>query len=141
MVQAGDASGDLDYAGTTALGLNGGTIQDGATNDADLKMGRASGGGRGEDRGLQCDVVVQQHGPGGGRQRRPGLRGDDGVGVERGDDPGRGDERRGLEDGEGVGGGKGGGPGAAVRRCRSATWSRRGTPAATWTTRGRRRWG
>jgi hypothetical protein len=33
-----DVSGDLDYASTTALELNGGTIQDAATNDATLTL-------------------------------------------------------------------------------------------------------
>lgn len=33
-VQAGDSNADLDYIGTNALGLNGGTIRDAAGNDA-----------------------------------------------------------------------------------------------------------
>ncbi|MFM7306769.1 MAG: beta strand repeat-containing protein, partial [Actinomycetota bacterium] len=37
-VQAGDASSDLDYASTTALELNGGTIADGAGNSATLTL-------------------------------------------------------------------------------------------------------
>ena len=37
-VQAGDTSTDLDYTATTALSLNGGTIQDGAGNDAILTL-------------------------------------------------------------------------------------------------------
>lgn len=37
-VQAGDTSGDLAYASTTALALNGGTIADLATNDATLTL-------------------------------------------------------------------------------------------------------
>ncbi len=37
-VQPGDAASDLDYTGTTALSLNGGTIRDAAGNDADLEL-------------------------------------------------------------------------------------------------------
>lgn len=37
-VQAGDVSADLDYTGTTSLALNGGSIRDAATNDADLTL-------------------------------------------------------------------------------------------------------
>ncbi|MBO6662228.1 Calx-beta domain-containing protein [Roseivirga sp.] len=37
-VQSGDVSADLDYTGTTALSLNGGTIKDGANNDATLTL-------------------------------------------------------------------------------------------------------
>ena len=37
-VQAGDSTPDLDYKGTTALSLNGGTIQDAAGNDATLTL-------------------------------------------------------------------------------------------------------
>ncbi|MDM8566893.1 fibronectin type III domain-containing protein [Candidatus Halobeggiatoa sp. HSG11] len=37
-VASGDISSDLDYANTTALSLNSGTIQDGATNDAVLTL-------------------------------------------------------------------------------------------------------
>jgi hypothetical protein len=38
VVQAGDDSPDLDATGTDALGLNGGTIEDGAANDASLLL-------------------------------------------------------------------------------------------------------
>ncbi|WP_105172809.1 DUF4347 domain-containing protein [Pseudoalteromonas sp. T1lg24] len=38
IVQAGDSSADLDYVSTTALVLNGGTIQDDAGNDATLTL-------------------------------------------------------------------------------------------------------
>ena len=37
-VQAGDTSADLDYQGTTALGLNGGTIKDAAGNNGTLTL-------------------------------------------------------------------------------------------------------
>lgn len=37
-VQAGDTSSDLDYVSTAALALNGGTIQDAATNNATLTL-------------------------------------------------------------------------------------------------------
>nr|WP_285961086.1 Ig-like domain-containing protein [Pseudomonas tohonis] len=37
-VQAGDTTADLDYIGTTALALNGGSIRDAATNDATLTL-------------------------------------------------------------------------------------------------------
>ena len=37
-VQAGDASADLDYTATTALALNGGTIQDGVGSNATLTL-------------------------------------------------------------------------------------------------------
>ncbi|WP_193771515.1 DUF4347 domain-containing protein [Candidatus Magnetaquicoccus inordinatus] len=37
-VQAGDSSSDLDYTTTSALNLNGGTIKDGAGNDATLTL-------------------------------------------------------------------------------------------------------
>lgn len=37
-VQAGDTSSDLDYTGTTALALNGGTIRDAASNNATLTL-------------------------------------------------------------------------------------------------------
>ncbi|WP_189608066.1 beta strand repeat-containing protein [Saccharospirillum salsuginis] len=40
-VQAGDSSADLDYTGTTALALNGGTIADAAGNDATLTLASA----------------------------------------------------------------------------------------------------
>ena len=35
-IQVGDTSADLDYVSTAALALNGGTIQDAATNNASL---------------------------------------------------------------------------------------------------------
>lgn len=37
-VGAGHASSDLDYVGTTALALNGGTIRDAASNNATLTL-------------------------------------------------------------------------------------------------------
>ncbi|HNG61139.1 MAG TPA: DUF4347 domain-containing protein, partial [Cellvibrionaceae bacterium] len=37
-VQAGDVSADLDYTATSALALNGGTIRDGASNNATLTL-------------------------------------------------------------------------------------------------------
>lgn len=37
-IQAGDNSSDLDYAGTSSLGLNGGTIRDAAGNNATLTL-------------------------------------------------------------------------------------------------------
>ena len=37
-IQSGDTSSDLDYESTSALELNGGTIKDVATNNADLTL-------------------------------------------------------------------------------------------------------
>src|SRR5205823_1427861 len=42
-VQAGDTSADLEYATTTSLTLNGGTIEDAATNNAALTLPTVGG--------------------------------------------------------------------------------------------------
>ncbi len=58
-VAAGDTSADLDYLSTTALALNGGTIKDSASNDADLTLatpGAASSLGANKD--LVIDAVT-----------------------------------------------------------------------------------
>ncbi len=44
-VAAGHASSDLDYVATTSLALNGGTIRDAATNNADLTLPAPAGAG------------------------------------------------------------------------------------------------
>ncbi|HTZ05868.1 MAG TPA: hypothetical protein VMB53_08935, partial [Gaiellaceae bacterium] len=59
-VQAGDTSADLDYTATTSLTLNGGTIQDAATNDADLTL--ASPGAAGS-LGANKNIVIDTTAP------------------------------------------------------------------------------
>ena len=44
-VATGNTSADLDYAATTSLGLNGGTIRDAATNNATLTLPRLAAAG------------------------------------------------------------------------------------------------
>jgi hypothetical protein len=59
-VQAGDTSADLDYLGTTALGLNGGTIKDaGATNDAVLTLpAPGAAGSLGANKAIVIDTTA-----------------------------------------------------------------------------------
>ncbi len=61
-VQAGDTSPDLEYAGTTALALNGGTIQDAASNtyDADLTLPAPGASG---SLGANKAIVIDTTGP------------------------------------------------------------------------------
>jgi len=57
-VQAGDASADLDYASTSALSLNGGTIQDGANQNAALTLPTpGAAGSLGANKALVVDGV------------------------------------------------------------------------------------
>ncbi|PZE10171.1 hypothetical protein DMX10_27240, partial [Pseudomonas sp. 57B-090624] len=57
-VQAGDASADLDYASTSALSLNGGTIKDGANQNAILTLATpGAAGSLGANRALVVDGV------------------------------------------------------------------------------------
>ncbi|MEX2212119.1 MAG: chitobiase/beta-hexosaminidase C-terminal domain-containing protein [Gaiellaceae bacterium] len=56
-VQAGDTSADLDYAGTGALALNGGTIKDAATNNATLTLAApGAAGSLGANKTLAIDT-------------------------------------------------------------------------------------
>jgi hypothetical protein len=58
IVQAGDTSSDLDYVGTSALTLNGGTIRDAATNDADLTFPAPGAvGSLGDNKNLIIDTT------------------------------------------------------------------------------------
>ncbi|HTZ04691.1 MAG TPA: SwmB domain-containing protein, partial [Gaiellaceae bacterium] len=58
-VQAGDTSADLDYTATTSLTLNGGTIQDAATNDADLTLASpGAAGSLGANKNLVIDTTA-----------------------------------------------------------------------------------
>ncbi|MBG0841929.1 Ig-like domain-containing protein [Pseudomonas toyotomiensis] len=54
-VQAGDSNADLDYIGTNALGLNGGTIRDAAGNDATLTLAAPGTAG---SLGANKDIVI-----------------------------------------------------------------------------------
>jgi hypothetical protein len=57
-VQAGDTSADLDYASTTALALNSGTIKDGAGNNATLTLPTPSASGSlGASKSIVVDAV------------------------------------------------------------------------------------
>ncbi len=57
-VQAGDSSADLDYASTSALSLNGGTIQDGANQNAILTLPTpGAAGSLGANKALVVDGV------------------------------------------------------------------------------------
>ncbi|PJE41522.1 MAG: hypothetical protein CUR33_11890, partial [Pseudomonas sp.] len=57
-VQAGDSSADLDYASTTALSLNGGSIQDGANQSAILTLATpGAAGSLGANNALVVDGV------------------------------------------------------------------------------------
>jgi subtilisin family serine protease len=58
-VQEGDISADLDYAGTGALSLNGGTVRDGAGHDADLTLpAPGSPGSLGANKNIVVDGLV-----------------------------------------------------------------------------------
>ncbi|MDX9843177.1 MAG: Ig-like domain-containing protein [Aquabacterium sp.] len=57
-VQAGDSSADLDYASTSALSLNGGTIKDGANQNAILTLAApGAAGSLGANKALVADGV------------------------------------------------------------------------------------
>jgi hypothetical protein len=57
-VAASNTSTDLDYASTGALGLNGGTIKDAATNNATLTLAApGNAGSLGANRNLKIDTV------------------------------------------------------------------------------------
>ncbi len=57
-VQAGDSSADLDYASTSALTLNGGTIKDGSSRDAILTLpAPGTAGSLGANKALVVDGV------------------------------------------------------------------------------------
>jgi hypothetical protein len=59
-VQSGDVSADLDYTGTGALELNGGTIRDAVGNDGDLTLpAPGSSGSLGANRALVIDTGAQ----------------------------------------------------------------------------------
>ena len=58
-VQAGDTSADLDYAATTSLALNGGTIQDAATNNATLTLpAPGAAGSLGANKNIVIDTTA-----------------------------------------------------------------------------------
>jgi hypothetical protein len=58
-VQSGDASGDMDYIGTGALQLNGGTIQDSGGNAATLALASpGAAGSLGANKNLIIDTTV-----------------------------------------------------------------------------------
>ena len=58
-VASGHVSGDLDYASTSALALNGGTIKDGAGNAATLTLASpGNAGSLGANKALVIDGVV-----------------------------------------------------------------------------------
>lgn len=58
-VQSGDATNDLDYVDTTSLSLNGGTIRDGANNNATLTLpSPGTAGSLGANKNLVIDGVV-----------------------------------------------------------------------------------
>ena len=59
-VQAGDTAADLDYAATSSLALNGGTIKDVATNSATLTLPAVGGA---SSLGGQKDIVVDTTNP------------------------------------------------------------------------------
>src|SRR5439155_632902 len=59
-VQAGDTSADLDYAATTSLTLNSGTIRDLANNNATLTLPTVSGA---SSLGGQKNIVVDTTAP------------------------------------------------------------------------------
>jgi formylmethanofuran dehydrogenase subunit C len=60
-VQAGDTSADLDYAATTSLTLNGGTIQDALTNNATLTLAVP---GAANSLGANKNIVIDTTAPG-----------------------------------------------------------------------------
>jgi hypothetical protein len=58
-VQTGDTSADLDYVSTSALALNGGTIQDAALNNASLTLvGPGTPGSLGANKALVIDTTA-----------------------------------------------------------------------------------
>ena len=58
-VAAGDTSADLDYAATTSLALNGGTIRDAAANSATLTLpAPAAAGSLGANRNIVIDTTA-----------------------------------------------------------------------------------
>jgi uncharacterized repeat protein (TIGR02059 family) len=58
-VQAGDLSADLDYVGTSALALNGGSIRDAVGNDATLALpAPGAAGSLGANKNIAVDGVV-----------------------------------------------------------------------------------
>ena len=58
-VAANNTSADLDYAATTSLGLNGGTIRDAATNDATLTLASpAAANSLGANKNLVIDTTA-----------------------------------------------------------------------------------
>ncbi len=59
-VQAGDTSADLDYVGTTALALNGGTIKNGTGTDAVLTLPAPGAAG---SLGANKDIVIDTTAP------------------------------------------------------------------------------
>src|SRR6184192_3323479 len=59
-VQAGDTAADLDYSATTALALNGGTIQDAATNNATLTLATP---GAANSLGANKNIVIDTTAP------------------------------------------------------------------------------
>ena len=59
-VQAGDNSADLDYATTGSLALNGGTIKDGAANNAALSLPAVGGA---SSLGGQKNIVIDTVAP------------------------------------------------------------------------------
>ena len=63
-VQSGDTSSDLDYASTSALALNLGTINDGAGNAATLTLAsRGAAGSLGANKDLVIDATAQNSTP------------------------------------------------------------------------------
>ena len=60
-VQAGDSAADLDYATTSALALNGGTIKDTATNSATLTLASpGAAGSLGNAKNIVIDTTAPQ---------------------------------------------------------------------------------
>jgi uncharacterized delta-60 repeat protein len=60
-VQAGDTAADLDYLGTKALALNGGTVMDSAGNDATLTLSvPGTAGSLSDDKDLAIDTTVPE---------------------------------------------------------------------------------
>jgi large repetitive protein len=59
-VQAGDTSADLDYVGTSSLAVNGGTIKDAATNNANLTLPTPVGAG---SLGANKNIIIDTSAP------------------------------------------------------------------------------
>ncbi|MCX7748346.1 MAG: stalk domain-containing protein [Clostridia bacterium] len=58
-VGAGDSTSDLNYVSTASLSLNGGTIKDGAGNDADLALPAIGGAGSlGTNKNIAVDGII-----------------------------------------------------------------------------------